>query len=230
MQGKVTLEDHFATEATLGHSANRSAPMSGPSCGIASWTSRKAPAPDGRNRRRDHDRVPQCAGHPGHPRRQTRRRGGAPGDRCAGGRGRQASRPLCRRRRPADAGSGDRDPGAATLHPGARIQRRIGQRLHRARRLRWAAPLRLAAVSAILARARTPRCPILPASAAAHGGRLAALRGASLAVRADLELRRGNLAARHAADRQWLVRRLPAAPGDHSRPSRRGAAVLSVAH
>ena len=39
MQGKVTLEDHFAIEATLGDH-NPSAAMSGPSCGIAFWTFR----------------------------------------------------------------------------------------------------------------------------------------------------------------------------------------------
>ena len=37
MQGKVTLEDHFATEATLGHS-QQFGPMFGKSFGIGSWT------------------------------------------------------------------------------------------------------------------------------------------------------------------------------------------------
>src|SRR5258706_542227 len=47
----------------------------------------------------------------------------------------------------------------------------------------------------------------------------ATLRRPSLAVRADLVVRRGDLTARHAADRQRPVRRLSTA-ADHTRPSR----------
>ena len=107
MQGKVTLEDHFAIESTLGDSAPsgqclaRAAPS-------AARLPGHAPAADGRGRRRDDGRLAQRARHPGYPWRETGGGYGAHRQRRAGRGSCEAPRSLRRAGRARDAGPADR--------------------------------------------------------------------------------------------------------------------------
>ena len=228
MQGKVTLEDHFAIEATLGDSQ----PF-----GPHVWPElrhRLLDFHDQRLRLMDASGVEIMVASLNAPAiqaiadSQASRGGRSPRQRYPRGGDRKASRSIRGRRRFADARAGDRDARARTLHQKSRIQRRAGQRLFADQRGEPRAALRSAAISLVLARGRKPRRSVLSASAAALGA-LAALRRPFMADRTDLDLRSGNVGARSAADRQRAVRRASAA-ADHSRPPRRGLAVLSLAH
>ena len=194
MQGKVTLEDHFAIEATLGDSQ----PF-----GSHVWSElrhRLLDFQDQRLRLMDQSGVEIMIASLNAPAIQ----GIADAKQAAEVAGR-ANDVLAAEiaKRP------DRFVGVAALpmqEPEMAIQRRAGQRLFADAGPKPRAALRSAAISAVLARARKSRCSVLSAPAAAVGS-LAALRRSLMAARADLELRGGNLGARFAAHRQRAVRR-----------------------
>ena len=126
------------------------------------------------------------------------------------------------------------DPEAAAqelhaLRQGARLRRRARQRLLAGRRSEHRGLLRSPAVPAVLGGGREPRRPVLsaPAQPAAQHG--ADLRRPSLAARPQLGIRCRDRGARAAADRQRPVR--PAQAARHRpRAPGRGAAVQPVAH
>ena len=207
MQGKITLEDHFATTTTLGDSQIFGAHV---------WSElgpRLLDFQDKRLRLMDAAGVEIMIASLNAPAIQA-----IPDAKRATEVAREANDVLAQEiaKRPdrfvgvaalAMQDPDSADGGARPLRRAARLQRRAGQRVLASGVGRHRGVLRSATISAVLARGRATRRSILSASAQSVAGLGPRLRGPRLAARAELGVRCRDRGARAAADRQRPVRR-----------------------
>ena len=130
MQGKIEVEEHFAIAATAAKSVRPPRTRIGRQFKESSSTDSTGGSPrwmPAASNARYCRSTPTASKKFPRPQKPSNWRGTA--NACSAARGRQTSRPLCRARRVADAGSASRRRRTAARRARSKIQRRIGQRL-----------------------------------------------------------------------------------------------------